>query len=166
MVWREFSVMDQRLEFVRLCLLEGSNIRELCRRFGISAQTGYKWLDRFDGDKASCKDRSRRPLSSPWRSSAVVEASILKVRDEHPAWGARKIAAVLAREVDQVVPATSTVHAILARHDRIGLPKGGPDAHMRFERPTPNELWQMDFKGASTLGNGQRLHPLTIIDDH
>ena len=165
MVWREVLVMDQRLEFVRLYRLEGANKRALCRRFGISAQTGYKWLQRFDGDRASCADQSRRPKSSPWRCSDTVEASVLRVRDEHPAWGARKIEAVLARDGCDV-PATSTVHAILQRHGKIGEPAGGPSAHLRFERPAPNELWQMDFKGASTLGNQQRLHPLTIIDDH
>ena len=47
MVWRERSVMDLREEFVRLALSDGANRRELCRRFGISAQTGYKWLRRY-----------------------------------------------------------------------------------------------------------------------
>ncbi len=46
MPWREVSVMDQRREFVRLAMQEGANRRELCRRFGISADTGYKWLAR------------------------------------------------------------------------------------------------------------------------
>ena len=63
-------------------------------------------------------------------------------------------------------PPASTVHAILVRHERILARRGGAPAQLRFERPEPNELWQMDFKGASTLGNGERLHPLTVIDDH
>ena len=47
MPWNEVSVMDQRREFVRLALEEGANRRELCRRFGISAEIGYKWLTRW-----------------------------------------------------------------------------------------------------------------------
>ncbi len=46
MPWVEVSIVDQRREFVALASLEGANRRELCRRFGISAQTGYKWLAR------------------------------------------------------------------------------------------------------------------------
>ena len=46
MPWREVSVMDQRREFVRLAMQEGANRRELCRRFGIHPDTGYKWLSR------------------------------------------------------------------------------------------------------------------------
>ncbi len=37
--------MDQRHEFVRLALQEGANRRELCRRFNISPDIGYKWHD-------------------------------------------------------------------------------------------------------------------------
>jgi transposase-like protein len=46
MPWREVSAMDQRIEFVALARQDGTNRRALCRRFGISAKTGYKWLSR------------------------------------------------------------------------------------------------------------------------
>ncbi|WP_431623734.1 leucine zipper domain-containing protein, partial [Enterobacter cloacae] len=36
----------------------------LCRLFGISRKTGYKWLERFDpSDLSSLSDRSRAPHS-------------------------------------------------------------------------------------------------------
>ena len=165
MPWNEVSVMDQRCEFVRLASVEGANRRELCRRFGISAETGYKWLQRSDAGEVSLADRSRRPLTSPKRSAANVEAAVLAIRDAHPAWGARKITACLVREKIKV-PAPSTVHAILVRHGRIGPLPGGPRATLRFEKEAPNLLWQMDFKGWVAMGNGQRLHPLTVVDDH
>lgn len=165
MPWNEVSVVDQRREFVRLASVEGANRRELCRRFGISAETGYKWLQRSDAGDVGLTDRSRRPLTSPKRSAANVEAAVLAIRDAHPAWGARKIAACLAGERIKA-PACSTVHAILARHGRIGPLPGGPRATLRFEKEAPNLLWQMDFKGSVAMGNGQRLHPLTVVDDH
>ena len=49
MPWREVSTMDQRREFVRLAKQEDANRRELCRRFGIHPDTGYKWLARWVG---------------------------------------------------------------------------------------------------------------------
>jgi transposase InsO family protein len=175
MVWKAVSVLEQREELVRLAQLEGANRRELFRRFGVSAQTGYKWLGRA-ACGAALADQSRRPLSNPLRCPDAVEQAVLAVRDQHPAWGARKIVNVLERQASyqaghshqagQAVPACSTVHAILTRHERILPKRGGDPPSLRFERPEPNELWQMDFKGSSTLGNGERLYPLTVVDDH
>lgn len=165
MPWQEVSVMEQRLEFVRLAVQEGANRRELCRRFGISPQTGYRWLNRAPAGPCAMADRSRRPQSSPRRSPADIEDAILQIRDAHPAWGARKIARCLRRDgLD--APAGSTVHAILQRHDRIVPAQGGSRACERFERAAPNELWQMDFKGRVKLADGTLCHPLTIVDDH
>jgi transposase InsO family protein len=164
MPWQEVSIMDQRREFVRLAMQEGANRRELCRRFRIHPSTGYKWLERRESD-GELADRSRRPHTSPSRCDQLIEEWIVAVRDAHPAWGARKIARCLEREGIRP-PAFSTVHEILRRHGRIGEPAGGPAAQQRFEKPAPNLLWQMDFKGWVQLGDGMRCHPLTMVDDH
>lgn len=164
MPWSEVSIMDQRGEFVQLAMQEGANVRELCRRFGVHPDIGYKWLGRWTSGEGLA-DRSRRPHSSPARTEASIEERILAVRDAHPAWGARKIARCLERD-GVSCPAHSTVHAILQRHDRITAPLGGAAAHLRFEMPEPNQLWQMDFKGHMPLAGSGRCHPLTVVDDH
>lgn len=167
MPWREASLMSLRLEFVQLAGQEGTNMRELCRRFQISPTTGYKWLQRFTEEGASALvDRSRRPRRSPKRTAEAVEQMIVKVRDEHPAWGARKLKAVLSCQGYSDLPASSTVHAVLRRHDR--LSPADSTVHrpwQRFEHAHPNALWQMDFKGHFALLSG-RCHPLTVLDDH
>lgn len=164
MGWREVSVADQRREFVMLASLAGANVSALCERFGISRQTGHVWLRRFAAGESDFEDRSRRPRHSPSRLSGELEAGILSVRDAHPAWGARKIAAVLRRNGVEP-PAASTVHAVLSRHGRIA-PDSPGRAYGSFARDAPNALWQMDFKGRVRLGCGAFLHPLTVIDDH
>lgn len=164
MVWRDASVVDLRGEFCALAGLEGANVSALCARFGISRQTGYLWLGRQRAGEA-LEDRSRRPRHSPGRSSAQLEAAVLEIRDQHPAWGARKIARRLA-DLGQLPPAPSTVHAILGRHDRIAPPAPAGQAAGRFEREAPNLLWQMDFKGRTQLACGSWCHPLSVIDDH
>jgi transposase InsO family protein len=164
MPWREVSVMDQRQEFVRLAMQEGTNRRELCRRFGISSAVGYKWLGRWAA-AGELADRSRRPHHSPLRTDRPIEEHILAVRDAHPAWGARPIARYL-ENAGLVAPAISTVHEILHRHGRVKQAPGSPVASQRFEKPAPNLLWQMDFKGWVALTSGARCHPLTIVDDH
>jgi transposase InsO family protein len=157
--------MDQRREFVRLAMLEGVNRRELCKRFGISRDTGYRWLARHVAGDTVLADRSRRPHSSPGHCAADLEARVLAVRDAHLAWGARKIAWCLRRDGVEP-PAISTLHQILRRHGRIQEPIGGAPATQRFEKEAPNLLWQMDFKGWVRLAGDVRCHPLTIVDDH
>lgn len=158
--------MEQRREFVQLAMQEGANRRELCRRFGISPDVGYKWLGRRAAGDEVLADRSRRPHSSPEQSDAETEAAVLAVRDGHPAWGARKIVRCLRRE-GRKPPAFSTVHEILRRNGRVDPSTGSPgQPYQRFEKPKPNLLWQMDFKGWKPLLDGGKCHPLTMLDDH
>ena len=73
MPWHEVSVVDQRREFVRLAMQEGANRRELCRRFGIHPETGYKWLARWQASQ-DVADQSRRPHASPRQTERAIEA--------------------------------------------------------------------------------------------
>jgi transposase InsO family protein len=127
---------------------------------------GYKWLGRYsEAGAAGLADRSRRPLHSPGRTAEELEAAVLSVREEHPAWGGRKIARVL-RDRGAATPPPSTISEILRRHGKLDGPRAGqPRDFVRFERSAPNELWQMDFKGHFATLNG-RCHPLTTPDDH
>lgn len=169
MPWNAHTPMSLRLDFVRLAEHTPS-FAALCRRFGISRKTGYKWVERYrTGGEAALGDRSRAPHRSPGRTPPEVEAAVLRIRDAHPAWGGRKIRAVLLREPDiaERVPAPATVTAVLRRHGRLSAePAPRPAAVGRFEAEAPNELWQMDFKGDFVLGDGARCYPLTLLDDH
>lgn len=167
MPWRELSVIDQREEFVRLAAAGGLPVSELCRRFGISRSNGYKWLARYRaGGREGLADLSRRPHHSPARSDATLEATVVAVRGRHPAWGGRKIQAVLCREGVEDVPAASTITEILRRHGCLAdRDAAHPGRYQRFERAAPNELWQMDFKGHFAIGSG-RCHALGVLDDH
>jgi transposase InsO family protein len=170
MPWNEASLMSLRLEFVTLATVEGANVRELCRRYGISPKTAYKWIARHrQGGEAPLADRSRRPVRSPNRCPPTREEQVLALRDAHPAWGGRKLRARLTAShpgVDPAVPAASTITAILRRHGRLDPRQSA--AHrprVRFEHDAPNRLWQMDFKGHFAITAG-RCHPLTVLDDH
>ena len=163
----EQSIMSQKREFVRLASQEGANRSALCARYGISRQTGYKLLKRYAAlGEAGLAEQSRRPRRSPRQTAPAVEAAVLAIRDAHPCWGGRKIAARLRALGQEGVPAASTITAILRRHDQLGPGcAAGQEAFGRFEHDAPNRLWQMDFKGHFAAGAG-RCHPLTVLDDH
>jgi len=64
------------------------------------------------------------------------------------------------------MPSPSTITAILGRHGRIDAAEAAKHRPwVRFERPAPNDLWQMDFKGQFPLVQGW-CYPLTVLDDH
>lgn len=157
--------MSLRREFIEMALKSDANISQLCGRFSISRKTGYKWLKRAAVD--SCwQDRSHRPHSSPSRTLPDLEARVVDLRREHPCWGGRKLHRVLSDRGVLNVPAASTITDILHRHGLIAPEETVQHrAFQRFERAHPNELWQMDFKGAVETDQ-DRVHPLTILDDH
>lgn len=170
MAWKECHRVSLREEFVALASVEGASMTTLCRRFGVSRKTGYKWLHRsLSGIPNALVDRPRRPLHFRSPTPPDVEDQVLQARDLHPAWGGRKLHHWLKRRGAVDVPAPSTITAILRRHGRL---EGGADAArpsrdwIRFEHPAPNDLWQMDFKGDFALTDGQRCYPLTVLDDH
>lgn len=167
MPWKERSVMAQRLEFVEGATGGDVTMRELCRRFGITPDTGRSLRRRYELEGlAGLRDHSRCPHSSPQRSSPELAAGVLAVRAEHPAWGGRKIAARLRHKSALPAPAPSTITAIPRRHGRLGAGCASPARPWRrFARSAPNQLRQMDFRGHFPPHAGQRCHPLTVLDD-
>jgi transposase InsO family protein len=167
MPWKETTAMSERWKFVEHAQLESVNFSALCREFGISRTTGYKWLERYtDAGMPGLQEQSRRPLRSPNQTCSKVEEAILQVRTNHPSWGGVKILAYLRRNGRCALPSASTATAILQRNGKMNPQETCKHRPMqRFERATPNELWQMDFKGHFKLDQGH-CHPLTILDDH
>jgi len=168
MAWKEQTTMSQRAAFIEQAKAEGSNISALCRAYGISRKTGYKWIQRErEAGAGGLADQTRRPKHSPGQTEASMEAQVLAVRQEHPVWGGRKIRKVLQNQGHSGVPAASTITAILQRNQQIDPAESLKHKPLqRFERERPNQLWQMDFKGYFALQAGGYCHPLTVIDDH
>lgn len=177
MPWQECSIMDCRSEFVQLAQVEGCNLSLLCRRFGISRKTGYKWLDRYREEGVpGLVDRPRTPHATPGISSPVMEEAVVQQREKHPAWGGRKLhrclqdlrAAGGLQGMDGLpIPSPSSITRMLHRNGLLSAHQSASHKPVqRFERPSPNDLWQMDFKGDVQLLDAHVSHPLTILDDH
>jgi transposase InsO family protein len=161
--------MEERMRFVAR-LLEGEEMSFLCREFGISRKTGYKIYDRYkEAGLEAFTDRSRRPFRYGNQLPFQVETAIVALKKEKPHWGARKLRELLLRKFpsEVKVPAVSTIHAVLDRHELVQPRKG-----RRFRAQgtslsagkDPNDLWCVDFKGEFKLGDGRYCYPLTVTD--
>lgn len=159
--------MNERQRFVEEHLRGVHSFAELCRRFGISRKTGYKWVDRFLSGM-ELEDRSRRPHSSPRAVAEWLEDAIVRARKQRPHWGPKKLLAALQRaNPDAELPAASTFALIFSRNGLV-RPR-------RRRRKTPpysapfgavqaaNQVWCIDFKGPFSVGQS-RCYPLTVID--
>lgn len=172
MPWRETSPMFERAEFVREYLAGEESMSALCRVYGISRKTGYKWVERYDASTEDCLcDRSRRPEHSPNRIAPELEEKIIALRGDHPTWGPKKLIVKLRRSVaDDELPSISTVANVLSRHGlsrprkrkRHTTPSTAPLAHANRS----NRVWCIDFKGWFCTRDSTKIHPLTMTDAH
>lgn len=138
---------------------------QLCREYGITRVTGDKWLKRFDNGEG-LDDRSRAPFHVANKTPPEKEARVLAVRKAHPAWGPRKIRQYLVNQGEHGVPSKSAIGNILNRNDCISeAASKAATPYKRFQKERCNEMWQADFKGHFAMKDGNRCHPLTVLDD-
>ena len=169
MPWPIQDVNTIRREFVTKALLQDASLAALCREFGISRKTGYKWRARALAEGlVGLGEHSRRPRNSPTELPETTVCRLIQLKLRHAHWGPKKISQLYGRQSAEV-PSVSSVHRVLAR---AGL------VHQRRRRrapePTrisvgavahaPNQVWTVDFKGWWQLGNQQRCEPLTVRD--
>ncbi|MDV6236283.1 IS481 family transposase [Leptospira ellisii] len=171
MPWKETCVHQERMKFVIAWKQGGWSITDLCKEFGISRVTGYKYLSQYelfgiDG----LKDKPRIPKSHPKTTKQNIVQLVVSARDRHPNWGARKLLASLKGKFPKVKnwPSVSTVGRILKRKGlttkvKVRRKKMEPVYHFSHVL-SPNDVWCADFKGHFTVGDGMRCTPLTITD--
>jgi transposase InsO family protein len=170
MPWQERSGLEERKEFIGEWLRQEESFAEICRQYGISRQTGYKWCGRWEtGGAAGLEERSRAPLKNPRAMSERVRESLLELRQAHPRWGARKLREMLGQRCPQERrPAASSIAGLLRREGLVQPRKlrrrtpgySEPLAHAE----APNQVWSGDYKGWFLCGNGERCDPLTVSD--
>lgn len=164
MPWESKTVEKLREEFV-LASQESQNFSSLCREFGISRRTGYKWVERFTNG-LELKDQSRKPNLIANKTPKEVEKAILSLRYQNPGWGAKTIKKVLENHGHQNIPCIKTVNNILNRNGCILREESEKrKQYISFQKQHCNEMWQTDFKGDFGLNDGTRCYPLDILDD-
>lgn len=169
MPWQKVEPVNQRKEFV-LRAIETANFRELCQEYGISTKTGYKWRERFlEHGLAGLNELSRRPPGHADQLQEAVVCEIVKLRQLHSSWGARKLRKVYERQHAEV-PSESSFKRILERAGlveprRLRARKESGRLFSERRAQAPNEVWTVDFKGWWRVANGCRCEPLTVRDE-
>lgn len=171
MPWKETCAMDERAMFITDFLKDEVSVSELCRRYGVSRKSGYKWIGRYEEEGfLGLADRSHAAHSCPHKTSEATAKRVLSVRRRHPTWGPPKVRAWLMDHHSQEPwPASSTIGDLFTA-EGLTVPR-------KKRRRTPpsapfgacgqaNDVWTVDFKGWFRTGDGERCDPLTLNDAH
>ncbi len=172
MPWRETVPMDERVKFIGMYLEGLYSVALLCREFGISRKTGYKWLSRYrTSGVEGLLDHSRAPRCQARATPSLIESAIVELRTEQPRLGPKKLRALLEKDKPHIRwPAVSTIGDILKRNGLV-VRRRRSRKMSPYERPLAgcncsNAVWSADFKGWFLTRDGQRCDPLTISDNH
>src|SRR5215475_2488928 len=164
---RELNVVEQRYRAV-VEVLSGTPVIEVAERYGVVRQTVHRWMARYRAEGLDgLADRSHAPRQHPWRIAAETEALICELRRAHRQWGPRRLVFEMGRRGYPGL-SRSTVYRVLVRHQLI-LPvsrRKRRDQYIRWERPAPMQLWQLDVTASLFLASGRECKVITGIDDH
>jgi len=130
---------------------------------GVSRKTVGYWIARFRAEgPAGLRDRSSRPHRSPTRTSAAVEAELIRLR-EAERLGRDELAArtgVAPRTASRIlarrgIPRLALLDAITGQ-----LIRSSKQTAIRYQRDSPGELVHMDVKKLGRIpdGGGWRMH--------
>lgn len=170
MSWKETCPMNERLKFIADIQRGEYDMSKVCRMYGVSRKTGYKWWQRYlEAGVDGLKDRSRAPLAHPNVVDLAASGLLIEARKRHPTWGPHKLLAWLKpRYPACAFPVASTVGEILKR-------QGLATSRRRVRRSPlcaqplsgliqPNAVWSADFKGQFRTGDGTWCYPFTLSD--
>jgi putative transposase len=164
------TMAEQRLEAIEL-IAQGIGVSEVAERLGVSRQAIYDWQRRYrDDPESGLSDRSRRPHTSPSRTSTALEERVIAERKRWE-FGSKKILRRLQdQEPDVVWPPRSTIDAIFKRAGLVGLRKAArrrfapAAARHTYETMAPGQVMTADYKGQFRLRNGRYCYPLLVAD--
>jgi putative transposase len=171
MPWKETCPMSEKMLFI-VAVEEQPDacFADLCRAFGISRKTGYKWIQRYELlGPGGLEDAQPIAYHHPRALDLETTERITIARKEHPTWGPKKLRALLAAAQLERLPSASAIGEVLKRQGLIRPRRRRLRAPIsstaRAAGEYCNALWAADFKGHFALGDGTRCYPLTISDD-
>lgn len=163
--------MSQKMDFVERAVKPGARISALCREYGVSRETGYKWLNRFKREgPEGLEERSRRPQTAPLATAEELVAAVLKLRESYPRRGPKKLFALLEKKFGAATPSVATIARVLKRfgmvrrRSRFGRAVSIVEKRPDMRAAAANEIWTVDFKGWWRTQDGEHCEPLTVRD--
>ena len=173
MPWKETNAMKEKRSFIDAMLKQSKPFCELCREYGISEKTGYKWRNRFlERGYSGLEEESRAPQKHPNTIDGDTAAELIALRLAHPSWGGKKLLVLWQRTHPNLSPPSlSSVNRIIEkagllkkkRIHKANVSSDCPRLNRMLEAREPNDVWCIDFKGW-WRSDGEVCEPFTVRD--
>jgi len=169
MAWRLQKVEEQRKSLVEAYWKGTTCMSELCKQFGVSRKTAYKWCDRYKrlGEKGLI-DQSKAPQNPNTLFSQETIQMAIDLKLKKRAWGPKKIIRKLGSDYPRMEwPSPTRLYEIFKDNNLI-IPRRlrgrVPATHPMGELNGSNDTWMADFKGWFLTADKTKCEPLTITD--
>jgi transposase InsO family protein len=171
MGWENHKVEHQRLQLVMAYIRNEASMTDLCKRYGVSRKTAYKWYNIFcQRGKEGLKDMARAP-QEPYRLYTKDQIEIaIDLKLKYRKYGPKKILVKLNELYPKLSwPSPTRLYEIYKDHGlvtdrriRSRVPATSPLGHLS----DCNDTWAVDLKGWFLTGDGIKCEPLTITDSY
>ncbi|MGB7882369.1 MAG: DDE-type integrase/transposase/recombinase, partial [Nitrososphaeraceae archaeon] len=145
----------------------GHTVSIICKRYGVSRKTYYKWNNRYKQKGIEgLSDVSRRPHNIKYKKvTSEIQETILDLRLTKR-FGCNRIKFRLKRIIGLSL-STRTIYKTLKRHGlNILKCQARIRKYKRFAMRHPNDMVQMDILGPFYLSNsGERNYIISCLDD-
>jgi len=116
--------LESRRQLAVKRYLDGDPIEQICREMGCSKSWLYKWKNRYQAAEPTwSQERSRRPKTTPAKTSEAIEAALIALRqtlapDGSAPVSARGIRDHLRHHTTGSIPSLRTIYRILNRQTK------------------------------------------------
>jgi transposase InsO family protein len=159
---------EQRLLLLDIWKRSGLAAGDFAPLIGLSRATLCSWRQRFErlGPQGLLDQPRGAPKGS--RLPEVTRRTILMLKDSHPEYGCQRISDELAR--GPALGASATAVGTVLKEAGYVLEEVTSQPHdervRRFERASPNQLWQTDLFTFMLKRQNRRVHLVAFLDDH
>jgi transposase InsO family protein len=159
---------EQRLLILDTWLRSGLPAGDFATLVGVSKHTLYGWKKRFDEQGPAGLMDAHRGGPKGSRMPDLTKRTILMLKRANPNWGCQRISDMLLR--GPALPASPTAVARVLHEAGYQMEevttRPHPDKVRRFERATPNQLWQTDLFTFVLKRQNRRVYMVAFMDDH
>jgi putative transposase len=170
MGWENYKVEHQRLHLVEAYIEKEASMTDLCKQYGVSRKTGYKWFNIYlSSGKEGLKDMSKAPKDPYCLYSKDQIQIAIDYKLKHRTYGPKKVLVKLSELYPKLKwPSPTRLYEIYKDYGLV------TDRRIRNRVPATsplgdlndcNDTWSVDMKGWFLTGDGNKCEPLTITDN-
>ncbi|MHA1521374.1 MAG: DDE-type integrase/transposase/recombinase [Promethearchaeota archaeon] len=144
---------------------KGISNKDIASILGCSERSVIRWKKETKTPDQSGSQITKMPRKRAKQFSPEIYQRIDELKEEAPARTATTILRKLQEEITGRIPSISSIRNYLRERGYSKQDHNGRQGYIKFERKSPNDLWQIDIAGVQTVGHLGKTYLIAILDD-